>query len=451
VRSRIDEALAGLARLLLHVFFRRVLVIDAERLPRGVPLLIVANHVNSLIDPILLLGFLGRRPRFLAKSTLWRHPVVGPFLVLAGALPVYRRQDPGANVSRNHETFARCAEHLARGGAIALFPEGRSHHSPHALPLKTGAARIALAAERQAADVRIVPVGLMYESKEEFQSNVLVRVGEAIDPGPEAARYAEAPRRAVRALTERIASGLEAVTVSYASWEEASLVERAVEIAADPQAIDDPAGLAKRAAMRRAIVHAHRRLREADPRRAERLAAALGRYERALAAHGLTDEDIAPVAAASGSRPSSRRVALLLLALPIALAGVALNWIPYRVPGWVAGRLTRTPDDHATYKVMTALFAFPFFWALEVASATYLGGPAWGLAVAVTAPPTGYAALRFLDEWRRTAALQRRSRRHVPADVAEQREALRRELRSLVPLVYEGPAKGSKIEARMEG
>ena len=48
-----------------------------ERLPRGRPLLLVANHVNALVDPLLVLGTLPVRARFLAKHSLWRAPVLG--------------------------------------------------------------------------------------------------------------------------------------------------------------------------------------------------------------------------------------------------------------------------------------------------------------------------------------------------------------------------------------
>src|SRR4051794_24149217 len=95
-----DRFFRALVRLVLRVFFREVEVAGAERLPAGVPLVLVANHVNGLIDPLLLIGPLPtveRPPRFLGKSTLWQNPLVRPFLDLAGAIPVYRRQDEGVD------------------------------------------------------------------------------------------------------------------------------------------------------------------------------------------------------------------------------------------------------------------------------------------------------------------------------------------------------------------
>jgi 1-acyl-sn-glycerol-3-phosphate acyltransferase len=305
---------------MLRVFFREIEIVGRERLPRGRPLLIVANHVNSLVDSMLVAAFLGRRPRILAKSTLWRHPVMAPLLVLAGALPVYRRQD-GTNTAENLGTFRRCRRALAGGGAVLLFPEGTSHSHPYRLPLKTGAARIALETEQchGPLGLRIVPVGLSYEAKGTFRSRVLIEVGAPLDPTPEAARYAREGRAAVRALTQRIASALDAV-----------------------------AGFAPAA----------RPWRARDPE--------LGTGSRAL------------------------------LTVPM-VVGLALNWLPYRLPGWIAERLSRRPDDPATYKLLAAFLTFPLAWAAEASAAGAIGGAAVGLAVAVLAPLSGLAALRYRE------------------------------------------------------
>ena len=42
----------------------------------------------------------------------------------AGAIPVYRKLDQGADVSRNAETFAAVDAALAAGDAVCIFPEG---------------------------------------------------------------------------------------------------------------------------------------------------------------------------------------------------------------------------------------------------------------------------------------------------------------------------------------
>ena len=235
MRAVVDPIVSALAGAMTGVFFRSVEVSHRERIPRDAPLLVVANHVNSIADPLLLMAFVEGRARVLAKSTLWSHPALGPLLVLAGALPVYRQHDAGEDVAKNLNTFRRCREELVRGGSIALFPEGTSHNLPHRLPLKTGAARIALetVAGQPGSGLRILPVGLVYEAKGRFRSRVLINVGEAIDPEPLAAMFETEARNAVRGLTERIAGGLEAVTTSYESWNEARLLNLASAVIGD--------------------------------------------------------------------------------------------------------------------------------------------------------------------------------------------------------------------------
>jgi 1-acyl-sn-glycerol-3-phosphate acyltransferase len=138
----------------LGLFFRRIETDGAGRVPAAEPLVFVLNHPNGLIDPALVFCALPRRISFLAKSTLFRLPVLRWLLRTVEALPVYRRADaaeddsaePADAAARNRETFRRCFELLRQNRCIAIFPEGRSHDEPRLLPLKTGAARIALGA-----------------------------------------------------------------------------------------------------------------------------------------------------------------------------------------------------------------------------------------------------------------------------------------------------------------
>src|SRR5262249_8558324 len=89
------QLIRALVRALLTIFYRRVDVVGLERVPAAGGLIVAANHQNGLVDPMMLMARLSRTLQPLTKSTLFKHPIVAPFLHLAHAVPIYRRQDAG--------------------------------------------------------------------------------------------------------------------------------------------------------------------------------------------------------------------------------------------------------------------------------------------------------------------------------------------------------------------
>lgn len=464
-RRRLDALTAGLARLVVRVFFRRVERVGAARLPPAGPALLVANHQNGMMDPLLIVAALplgAPVPRFLATHTLWRNPALRPWLELGGVIPVYRPQDVAgaASPGRNLGAFARCHEQLAAGGRVALFPEGTSHSEPSLVPLKTGAARIVLETARRFAVVvpLVVPIGLLFEAKGSFRSRALVEIGDPIDPSPEIAAdrahgggAEDAPAaEAVHALTARIDSGLHAVTLSYGSWEEARRIGRAAELfQRDLEAsggLPGEAALAARFSAQRAFIDGYAALCRRFPERTAAAAAAVESYDRLLGDLDLRDDQVAATYPAAPVAAWLLRTALrLLVPLPLALVGMALNWIPYRLVGEIAARATREPDMPASFKVFGGIVLFPLAWLVEAVLAARLTGPPAGLraaaagAVLLAAPLTGWLALRFDDARGRLvrearAYLLLRSRRAIAAELRRRRAAALAEVRELARL-----------------
>ena len=403
-----------LARGLVDLFFRSVEVEGAERVPETGPILVVANHHNSLVDPALLLARLPRSPRFLAKSTLWQMPLLRQLLDGAAAIPIYRQQDADPSgrdpqgtdrAAGNQQTFSRCWEVLAAGGAVALFPEGISHDAPYLAPLKTGAARIALEAEAQHGPlgIRIVPVGLTFDDKGTFRSRALLQIGEPLDLGAERAAHARDPRETVRALTKRIDGALRAVTLNYRAAEEVGLVERTAEVLARPsQELPTRLALAEAANLRRTVMHAYARLREVDPVRVEAVRRRAERYAARLAELDVRDDQVAaeyPLGRVALWAAGS--ASLLLFWLPLALIGTLLNGIPYWLCG-VAARFTRTEDLPATYKLMGGLVLFPIYWTAVALLAWSAGWSGWAsLGVFLAGPVTGWFGVLFHERYDR--------------------------------------------------
>src|SRR5690606_25587955 len=192
----------GLARLTASIYYR--VRFRGAAIPPAGPVLLVANHPNSLIDPMMVAAAAGRPVRFLAKAPLFDDPKTSWLVRAAAAIPVYRRSDDPALVGRNDEMFSAVHQALANGAAVAIFPEGISHSEPSLAPLRTGAARIALgAASVIGGAFPVIPVGLDFRDKERFRSEALSLVGQAVSWDDLAALGTDDPD-AVRELTERI-------------------------------------------------------------------------------------------------------------------------------------------------------------------------------------------------------------------------------------------------------
>src|SRR3982751_1484330 len=182
----IRRIIVAVVRLALRIYFQRIEVTGVEHVPLETPVIFVLNHPNALVDPVFLLCLAPRDVSFLAKAPLFRMPVIGYLVKQLDSLPVYRRQDEGQDVSKNQETFIAARKLLARGGTIGICPEGVSHDEPGLKPIKTGAARISLAAVStgEVRELKIVPAGLYYTSKTTFRSSALLYFGESIKVEP---------------------------------------------------------------------------------------------------------------------------------------------------------------------------------------------------------------------------------------------------------------------------
>ncbi len=438
MRPQLDLLVEGLAKAACFSFFRSIEIVGAEKIPRGVPLVLVANHHNSLVDPILVLGTTGVHARFLAKSTLWKVPFTRVLLNLAAVIPVHRKQD-GADMTKNEETFARCWDVLAAGGAIALFPEGISHDAPHLAPLKTGVARIVLgAAERFGVKgTRIVPVGLTFEQKGTFRSRALVTIGAPLDPAPWIAEQARDETAAVLSLTEAIKNALEGVTLNYPSREDVPLIDRATGLwAVRERELPARMALAEAFALRQTALDLYERARARNPARVEALAERVQRYAQRLEAQALRDEHV------SARYPREEVIAyvigsatLLLFWLPLAAIGTVMNFIPYRLLG-LGSRLSQSENLPATIKLVGGFFLFPITWGIWALFAAGAFGRGAALATLLLGPLAAWFAMlfheryeHFLEHARAWAIVTLRPRE--AARLKAEREALHAEMRTL--------------------
>jgi 1-acyl-sn-glycerol-3-phosphate acyltransferase len=394
--------IVALLRFAMRVYFRRVEVIGLEHVPRKSPVIFVLNHPNALVDPAFLLCLAPRPVSFLAKAPLFRMPIIG-FLVRAlNSLPVYRHQDEGEDVSRNREMFVAARTLLARGGTIGICPEGVSHNEPRLRPIKTGAARIALAAVStgEVADLAIVPAGLYYTSKTTFRSAALLYFGKPIEVIPtELEADGDPPRSAVRELSNRIEGALREVILDAEHEEALQTITRAEKIFSSEANDEGNESLAEELQLQQRFIKAYTVLRERAPERLRKLEVRMTRFEQELAQAGVDPDDLSPpTSTLAVFRHLLTRVLLFLVLILPATLGTLVHYPAYRLGGYLATRFSRDEDDvTSTIKIISAMLLFPASWLLVAGAAYVLEG--WRFAVALVAviPLAGYLAIRFFE------------------------------------------------------
>jgi glycerol-3-phosphate O-acyltransferase / dihydroxyacetone phosphate acyltransferase len=364
--------------------------------PADGPVLLLANHPNALLDPAVIWFTARRDVRFLAKSTLFAWPL-GRLLRGAGAIPVYRRSDTGSDPSRNAEMFQAVGEALRAGDAVCIFPEGVSHSRGRLEPLRTGAARIALNAAREATPLALVAVGLNFDHKARFRSRVTAAYGPPFSCTSTADEgHAEAEAAAVRRVTDQIALHIRDLMIEADASGDAALVDRVDRLYSSARGL--PGDPAERLDRGQLIANGIQRLRAADPARYTDILLRVRRYDERLQRFGLRDSQLdGSPSFRDAAEFASRELLFAVVLVPLSLTGLATFALPY----WTTALLTRLfiheEDVRATGKVVAGALTYGL-WMCLLSILTFLGaGPGWGMAVLAALPVLAVVSLFAIE------------------------------------------------------
>lgn len=412
MRLFLNRLLVAFLRLVTRIFFRRVEVSGAERVPRRGPIVLVGNHPNSLLDPVMIATTCGRAVRMAAKEPLFNTPL-RPFLWILGAVPVRRRQDQVKGGSEdappptdaparvdNDAAFQALTRILEEGDAFAIFPEGISHTRPELAPLKTGAARIVLSAGQSGVPVQIVPCGLSYRQRDRMRSRVLVQYGHpiAIDESM-LTGWEQDPVVASKRLTAHIRTALRAQTINATDFETLRVMEGVKTLYRPPGRTFT---LAEEAELVRRFLHVWETKKdEAEDLRA--LYVDVDDYLRALRTLNLRDAEL--TSSFSWWDKALRlgwHVFFLAVLVPIAVPGIILH-APVLAAAVAAARtLTDRGDVRATIQMVLVTLATLATYVVAAGLAfAFTPGLAEGITAAVAVLSglaiSGAATLKVLD------------------------------------------------------
>jgi glycerol-3-phosphate O-acyltransferase / dihydroxyacetone phosphate acyltransferase len=386
-------------RVAIRIFFRKITIQGREHIPSGGAIIVVGNHPNTFMDPILAaLVMLPRQVYFLANGSIFKTRAARMVLNQFNTIPVYRKQDVTANRDeKNLKAFQKSFDFLGTGGILLIFPEGTSINERKLRPIRTGTARIALGAEQQhnfALPLTILPIGLNYSNPTRFREEVLINIGKPFDVKQYKEMYQQDNAAAVTQLTANIHQRLESLIVVTDDREEDDLV-RKIELIYKKQLAQDPAFIRDELNLTRNIVKAVNYFQDNNPMLVRNVKEKIDNYFNTIREFKVSDYLIER-SEKIGAGKLMRYVLYFISGLPVYLAGLVFNYIPYIIPSKIARWISKDEEYRAPIMMTAGIFTFPIYYALMY----WLGWQAYpstwmimGLTIAM--PLTGFFVLQY--------------------------------------------------------
>ncbi len=192
--------------ILYRIFFRHF-YLKNRPVDLSKPTIIVSNHNNAFIDPIIYPALILQRIYFIVRGDIFNTPLNRWLLWNLGQIPMFRIRDGVDNVKKNEGSFEQCFDLLARKENIEIFPEGDCVQKKRLRKLKKGTARMAFGAVEKHGwdlDLKILPLLNNYTYPRQFRTEVMVNIGETISLNDYKALYLEDENKALNKLTADI-------------------------------------------------------------------------------------------------------------------------------------------------------------------------------------------------------------------------------------------------------
>ncbi len=173
----------GYLKLGMFFYFKKIEVYNADNIPKNESVLVLCNHQNALLDPLIIATEGNRFFHFLTRAGVFKKSFVNKLLRTLQMLPVYRVRDGWSNISKNNSIFATCSELLKNEQAVVIFPEGSHNLVRRVRPLSKGFTRIVFETLEKYpnTDLKLLPVGLNYIKLKEFGDSVSIYFGKPLN------------------------------------------------------------------------------------------------------------------------------------------------------------------------------------------------------------------------------------------------------------------------------
>jgi 1-acyl-sn-glycerol-3-phosphate acyltransferase len=360
---RLIKVIVGIG---IRFYYQEVKVLNRKSLVHDGPLIIIANHPNTLMDAMMI-GYACKQPiYYMAKGTLFNSKFKLRILQSLNMIPINRLGDTATKGVSNHGSFEACYKILEAGKTLVIFPEGTSFLERHLRELKPGTARIALEAEKRnqgALNLRVVPLGLNYLKADKFRSSVLIKVGQQISVVDHLANFALDSGKSAKSLTEKFRINLERVLVNSASKEQEELVDNLSDLLASKYIKTDESGVEGDINFLKEIRNRMDEIQLVEPWKIEDIQLALQNIQWRIRKLDIRADFLdRRFRSRMFFRQMIFSVLMLIVGLPIFLFGVVHNYIQFVLIDKITSIITKDKEYFAPIAVLLGLFFYPLFY-----------------------------------------------------------------------------------------
>lgn len=360
-------------KVALFFFFKKIVVSGKKNLLEEGPLIIVANHPNTFMDPLIIASLMKQQIGFLGNAGIFSNRLFTKILNYFHVIPVFRKKDikPGLKPD-NKSSFSKCHEYLSKKGTILIFPEGNSYYELKLREIKTGTARIALSFKPLKvidSNLKILPISLDYSDSIQFRSVVSVTIGEPILIENYRLTFLENEIKGVKELTTAIQHKLEKYIPTTTNKEQEQFL---LEIHKFYTTFNEPKtdlnlNPKKSLASRTLISKSFHVLNEKNPKLYLDTQTKVHLFFEQLNNENL-NLDFFTKKFINKNRSSIcfGNFLKFLILVPIYVIGLLTNYIPYIFPYSIYKILKLDIEYKTPVQMVVGLFIFPIFYWLEI-------------------------------------------------------------------------------------
>ncbi len=403
----IYKFLRQIAKWTLLIYFRKLYVLHADKIPKDRPMILAANHPTAFLEPCLFATMYPRELHFMVRGDMFEKKWLKGLLVHTNQIPIFRAKDGFSKLRNNVDIFDRCYKVLSEDNGILIFSESTTVLTKRLRPLKKGTAKMAFGALDSFPDLDlcILPVGVNYSDPSYFWNDVILDIGEPISVQDYFGSYKENPNEAIQSTTQELEKRMEVLVANFDDKDdEEAILQMQLINQTDRARKFSPKVIRKtddRVLKDRKI---SRRFNQLDGTEKQALKERLSNYFSKIKNLGVSDNIIKE----SGNHTFQRLILSLLLFIPMLIATVIFG-PPIKITELLVKKIVK---KEAFVGSMKFSLGFPIFifYGLIVLAVSMILFSYWGLLSVVLILIVAYYAVPYWHYFSDTMASLRYGR-----------------------------------------